>query len=375
LLTPEQVAEFEKLSDQVKLKLAELMAAKEGKAKKEGPTNGEKLGVSKAPTDILGFTPENWDTFFQNLEAGKFGIEQITFAVSALTDMYSKYSEYLTQNENAQLKKNTDAANKKKTNLKKQLDAGYINQLQYNRQVEKIDKDLENQKLEADIKQAKRQKLIAAMQIVTNTAQAIMGIWAQVPKFDFGVTAGILTGIVGALGALQLATVLSQPLPTRGAEKGLYPDYVTREQDGKVFKTTGTSSMQTGMYSKPRLLVGEGPGDMPEMVIDKKSFAQISPQTKNALISELRGMGTVRGFEQGYYPTVTQTTSPPTPEGGASSELMKLMLIALQENTRAIQDLQNKGVVGKFYKNDLVSAKNIKESLSDYDTLRNNSKY
>ena len=113
---------------------------------------------------------------------------------------------------------------------------------------------------------------------------------------------------------------------------------------------------------------------MPEMVIDKKSFAQISPQTKNALISELRGMSTVRGFEQGYYPTVTQTTSPPT-TGGANDQLMQMMLIALQENTRAIQDLQNKGVVGKFYKNDLVSAKNIKESLSDYDTLRNNSKY
>ena len=62
-------------------------------------------------------------------------------------------------------------------------------------------------------RQAIAQKAQAAFNIGLSTAQAIIGIWAQVPKFDFGISAGVLTGIVGALGAAQLAAVLAKPLP------------------------------------------------------------------------------------------------------------------------------------------------------------------
>lgn len=62
-------------------------------------------------------------------------------------------------------------------------------------------------------KQAIAEKVQAAMNIALSTAQAIIGIWAQVPKFDFGISAGVLTGIVAALGAAQLATVLATPIP------------------------------------------------------------------------------------------------------------------------------------------------------------------
>lgn len=62
-------------------------------------------------------------------------------------------------------------------------------------------------------RQAIAEKAQAAFNIGLNTAQAIMGIWAQVPKFDFGISAATLTAIVGALGAAQLAAVLSKPLP------------------------------------------------------------------------------------------------------------------------------------------------------------------
>ena len=125
------------------------------------------------------------------------------------------------------------------------------------------------------------------MNVIQSTAQAIIGIWAQFPKFDFGATAAIMSGVVGAMGIAQLAAINRTPLPARGAEEGYYPNLVRREQDNKLFKTTGTSKMQTGLFSKPRLLVGEGPGDMPEMVIDKKAFAQISPETKAALLREI----------------------------------------------------------------------------------------
>jgi TP901 family phage tail tape measure protein len=375
LLSPEQVEYFKAEAEKLGLTLAELINKRNELMGKQ-QSNAQALGVANTSADILGFTSENWDTFFGNLSKGKAGIDEMVFAVSALTTMYSAYSDFLTANENNQLRsyqKNSDAKKKK---LKQQLDSGMINQHQYKVGIEKIDDDLEKKKADLDYKQAKRQKAIAAMNIITSTAQAIIGIWAQFPKFDFGATAAIMSGVVGALGALQLATVLSTPLPAKGAEKGLYPDYVKREQDGKIFRTTGTSGMKTGLYSKPRLLVGEGPGDMPEMVIDKRSYAQLSPYTKSLLVRELSG---VRGFENGYYNEKSMRYEVPS-SGGASAapnandQYIQLLLGVVAENTAVMKDLRDQGVVGKFFRNDLQSMRELDKGLKDYSDLKNKAK-
>jgi len=80
--------------------------------------------------------------------------------------------------------------------------------------------ELEEKKRVEQVRQAKFQKAAAATQIALNTAQAIMGIWAQVPKFDFGISAGLLTAFVAALGAAQIAAVLAKPIPkySKGTE-------------------------------------------------------------------------------------------------------------------------------------------------------------
>jgi len=72
---------------------------------------------------------------------------------------------------------------------------------------------LEKKKLMEEQKQAKARKVSALAGIAISTAQAIMSIWAQVPKFDFGISAGVMTGFVSALGAIQMATVLATPIP------------------------------------------------------------------------------------------------------------------------------------------------------------------
>jgi len=373
LLTPEQVEQFKEQAEKAGLSLQELINKRNQLLHGEQASNAQSLGVATQSTDILGFTSDNWQVFFDNLSKGKMGIDEMVFAVGALTNAYSMYNDFLSANENNQLRtyqRNSDARKKK---LKQQLDSGMINQHQYKKGIEKIDDELDKKKADIEYKQAKRQKVIAAMNIVNSTAQAIIGIWAQFPKFDFGATAAIMSGVVGALGALQLATVLATPLPARGAEKGLYPEYVKREQDGKVFKTTGTSGMKTGLYSKPRLLVGEGPGDMPEMVIDKRSYAELSPYTKSLLIRELRG---VRGFEQGYYNPASMRIETPASSGGPSSndQLLQMVLGVVAKNTAVMERLESNGVTGKFFRNDLKSMKEINEGLKDYNELRNKAK-
>jgi hypothetical protein len=295
-----------------------------------------------------------------------------------LTDAYGKYNEFLTANENADLKKYTAVSDAKKNKLRKQLDSGVISQTVYNKKVEQIDEDLDNKKSNLEYKQAKRQRMISAANIVMSTAQAIIGIWAQFPKLDFGVTAGIMSGVVGALGAIQLATVLATPLPAKGHEAGLYPEYVKREQDGKTFKSSYQGKTRSGLVSNTsHFLVAE---NGPEMIIDNKAWTQMDPAVKDALVRDLRG---IKGFEQGYYnqdvkryevPAATSSSSTSPSSSTNNDQMLQMMLALVSENTAVLKDLRDKGVIGKFFKNDLQSAKNIQDSINDFNELRTKAK-
>lgn len=114
-------------------------------------------------------------------------------------------------------------------------------------------KQLEKRRLAEEQKQAKARKAFALADIAINTAAAIMGIWAQVPKFDFGVSAAAMTAFVGALGAVQMASVLAQPIPKykdggtiKKDEKGIINDGAFKEyveRDGEIFTTDRKNAM------------------------------------------------------------------------------------------------------------------------------------
>ena len=76
-----------------------------------------------------------------------------------------------------------------------------------------IEKQAETRRKEIQRREFKAKKDMAAFNIAIDTAQAIVSIWAQVPKYDFGVSAGLLSALVGALGVAQIAMVQSQPMP------------------------------------------------------------------------------------------------------------------------------------------------------------------
>tara|TARA_R110002020_G_scaffold453632_1_gene668611 strand:- start:7174 stop:10272 length:3099 start_codon:yes stop_codon:yes gene_type:complete len=93
-------------------------------------------------------------------------------------------------------------------------------------------KKLEKERLKEEQKQAKARKAFAVADIAINTARAIVGIWADFPKQDFGATAAIMTGVISALGALQIATVLSQPIPKYKDGGDIHKDHVGMINDG-----------------------------------------------------------------------------------------------------------------------------------------------
>lgn len=119
--------------------------------------------------------------------------------------------------------------------LEKRHKAGLISDKQYNNEKLRLDEDLAKKEALIARKQAIMERAIALFNIGVNTASAIMKIWAEVPKADFGVSTGILTALAAAAGAAQVAAVLAQPLPK--ARKGGRILGATHEAGGVLIET------------------------------------------------------------------------------------------------------------------------------------------
>ena len=74
-------------------------------------------------------------------------------------------------------------------------------------------KDLASKQRNTRVRLFNMQKAMNLAQITMDTASAIMSIYAQVPKFDFGISAATLAKIVGGLGAVQFGIAASQKMP------------------------------------------------------------------------------------------------------------------------------------------------------------------
>ena len=119
--------------------------------------------------------------------------------------------------------------------LEKRHKAGLISDKQYNKEKLRLDEDLAKKEALIARKQAIMERAMALFNIGVNTASAIMKIWAEVPKADFGVSTGILTALAAAAGAAQVAAVLAQPLPK--ARKGGRILGATHEAGGVLIET------------------------------------------------------------------------------------------------------------------------------------------
>lgn len=139
--------------------------------------------------------------------------DQIATLLSNVSSIAAAFEEHNTAKTEAENEKRKDA-------LKERLDRGLIDQQRYDEAVAEMDARLDAEKAAVARKQAIREKALQAMQIGINTAAAIMRIWADVPKVDFGVSTGVLTAMAATIGATQLAAVLATPIP-KAAKGGI----------------------------------------------------------------------------------------------------------------------------------------------------------
>lgn len=127
----------------------------------------------------------------------------------------------------------------------------------------KIEEDFAKKKHEIEVRQFKEKQKITIANIAIDTAQAIVSTWAQVPKFDFGLSATALSVMIGAMGAVQAGIVLSQKPPA-------YAD--------------GTDNHGGGL-----MLVNDGSGSNFEEKVILPSGKVIRPQGRNVLMDAPKG--------------------------------------------------------------------------------------
>lgn len=212
---------YEKL-DEAREGLASLRSIdEEEKNKKKG---------AESRVDILGYTHEQWDEFFENIEAGKDKLGTWQVALQLIGRTFGEISNLMSAAENREFRAYEKTAKKKKKVLDDRLKKGLISQEAYNTAVERIDEETDRKKEELERKQAIRERSLSVFQTLVNTAVAVTAALGSKPWGPWNIA---LASMVGALGAVQTAAVLAAPLP--GAEDGGYID-VVRSQDGKLFR-------------------------------------------------------------------------------------------------------------------------------------------
>ncbi|UJF29918.1 phage tail tape measure protein [Kaistella sp. 97-N-M2] len=365
ILTPEQRQEVMKFIDEAGNKIAEFKAKAAGVNQDDKNDKKPTLG-RKAPSDVLGLTMDDWTQMFDNLQTGADKLGTVMAAVSALQNAFGAYYQFVEANEKRQLRQIEANTLRKKNTLKKQLLDGYINQETYKKLTIKADQDLEKKKAEIALKQAKRERQMAIAQTISNTAMSIMGIWAQFPKFDFGATAAIMSGVVGALGAVQLATIMSQPLPTaEGYEEGFGMEYpMTRAQDGKRFNVR-KSRLRSGLVDRPTHFIA-GENQKVEMVIDNPTWTSYPPQLKNAIYA---ANARANGYEGGF-----NTKSETTAKSSGNDDMMISVMSLLGKNIELLEYLRDTPPIAIIKKN-AQNGKEVEDMRQEYIDLRNKNKH
>lgn len=186
--------------------------------------------------DIFGFTADEWESAFQNLDtmSGKLQIAQM--GVQAMTNAWNMFFQSQQRNMQRDLQSFTDATTRKKEALAKQLEEGYISQEVYNAKIAKLDADLEKKKAEMEYKSAMAEWKMSLMQAATNTALGVTSALAMTPP-NF-----VIAAIVGAMGAVQAGLIAgNKPRKPQGyftggetGGSGKYDEYGRELADGPL---------------------------------------------------------------------------------------------------------------------------------------------
>lgn len=182
--------------------------------------------------------------------------------------------------------------------LEGQHERGLMSDKEYNQKQKELDDKYQKQKEKLQQEQAKKEKAVNMFQIIINTATAIMQSFAQLGPIAGAVAAASMA----AIGAVQLATVASQPLPkaARGrkitGKRHSQGGEIIEAEDGEVIINRRSAQQFEPLLSAINMAGGGIPfGPMPSDGGFASRYAMQAGMTEQAIVKAVeRGVKSVK---------------------------------------------------------------------------------
>ena len=313
----------------------------------------EEKDTAKGKVDLLGFSAKEWEDTFKNLDTTAEKINAVSVAVKAMSNAFSQYAEYQKSLNERDLRNFTRYQERKKKALVKQLNEGYINQEQYAKSLEELERERLNKESEMQYKEAKMQKVIRIADAISATALGVAN------SLKVGGPAGIvLASLVGALGAVQVGIISSQPLPEKQSyATGGYTGNGYGQPDASGYRPAGI--VHEGEYVTPKWML-QNP-----VVADTISWME-SIRTGRAKEPSYSS----NGYSEGGLVNYTNSASANMGvSGGNQAEASQQMEPLLQDLKSLISDLKREGV-SAYMVADAENGKQIRQAIKSFEKIQ-----
>lgn len=309
--------------------------------------------TAKGKVDLLGFSAEEWEDTFKKLDTTTEKINAVSVAVKAMSNAFSQYAEYQKSLNERDLRNFTRYQERKKKALVKQLNEGYINQEQYAKSLEELERERLNKESEMQYKEAKMQKVIRIADAISATALGVAN------SLKVGGPVGIvLASLVGALGAVQVGIISSQPLPEKQSyATGGYTGNGYGQPDASGYRPAGI--VHEGEYVTPKWML-QNP-----VVADTISWME-SIRTGRAKEPSYSS----NGYSEGGLVNYTNSASANMGvSGGNQAEASQQMEPLLQDLRSLISDLKREGV-SAYMVADAENGKQIRQAIKSFEKIQ-----
>lgn len=177
-------------------------------------------------------------------------IEYVSQAMSGVVDIVSSSFDAQIQKIEEEQEKNEEAGQMELERIQSLAEKGVITKEEAEarkraaeEKTAKKNEELERKKAALQTKQAKLEKAANIASVIMNTAVAIMKAWGQT-----GIFGAPMAALIGAMGALQLATIVAQPIPKYAKGTDSHKGGLAVVGDGGVSETVITDR---GMFLTP----------------------------------------------------------------------------------------------------------------------------
>jgi|GEM_PF-2598877 len=301
--------------------------------------------------DLLGFTAEQWAQVFTQLDTAKTKMEEwaakiqiVSMAVKTMKEAWSMMYESQAASSQRAIQQYEGETNRKKEALKKQLDEGYITQVQYDSKIKKLEADMQARKADIEYSTAMQKYKMDIANAISNTALGVtMALASSPPPASF-----VLAGIVGAMGALQQG-VITQNKP----KKGSY--FSGGDTIGLGFKDSTGHEVAGVVHANEYV--------MPEWLLKDPEIAQL----KNYI--EYKRKGGNKSFAQGGEVYSDDSKSY---ESVDTSDYTKVIELLKVQNKLLTELLAKESVA--YIKKDVKQMQALKQEMKKSDEIINNGK-